>query len=105
METGLSQKAKMFKALSDETRLGALELLQDGEKCACVLIEKLMVGQSTLSYHMKILVESKIVNARKRGKWIHYTLNEEGCRDAVFLLQAVTAILPTKICETSERCC
>jgi ArsR family transcriptional regulator len=49
--------AKVFKAFCDETRLMALELLQGGEKCACVLLEEVNVGQSTLSHHMKILVD------------------------------------------------
>jgi ArsR family transcriptional regulator len=45
-----------------------LELLRSGEKCACVLLEQLDLGQSGLSYHMKILVESGVVESRQEGK-------------------------------------
>ena len=48
------ENAKIFKAFCDETRLRVLELLQNGEKCACVLLDKVNVGQPTLSHHMKI---------------------------------------------------
>jgi len=45
------------------------------EKCACVLAEQLDMAQSTLSYHMKILCESGIVDSRQDGKWIHYKIS------------------------------
>ncbi|WP_426351182.1 ArsR/SmtB family transcription factor [Alloiococcus sp. CFN-8] len=67
----------MFKALSDENRLLILGLLIDGEMCACKLLEDLNIGQSTLSHHMKILLESGFVEARKEGKWMHYSICQE----------------------------
>ena len=42
------ENTKVFKAFCDETRLTVLELLQSGEKCACALLEKVNIGQSTL---------------------------------------------------------
>ena len=86
------KNAKIFKAFCDETRLLILELLQNGEKCACVLLEKVNVGQSTLSHHMKILVDSGIVNARKEKKWTYYSINKERCETASLLLKELTAI-------------
>ncbi len=77
MQNEYSEYAKVFKAFCDETRLMVLSLLQSGEKCACVLLEKVNVGQPTLSHHMKILVDSGVVYARKQGKWTHYSLNKE----------------------------
>ncbi|MFV0413742.1 MAG: ArsR/SmtB family transcription factor, partial [Oscillospiraceae bacterium] len=68
----------MFKAFCDENRLMVLELLQSGEKCACVLLEQLHIAQSTLSHHMKILVESGVVAARKEGKWTYYSFSPDG---------------------------
>ena len=64
MATIYEEQAKVFKAFCDEKRLRILELLREGEKCACVLLEQLDLGQSGLSYHMKILVESGIVESR-----------------------------------------
>ncbi|MCL2573683.1 MAG: metalloregulator ArsR/SmtB family transcription factor [Defluviitaleaceae bacterium] len=84
--------AKIFKAFCDETRLAALSLLQSVEKCACELLVRVRVGQSTLSHHMKILVESGIVNARKEGKWMYYSINEQGCEAAVSLLQNILVV-------------
>ena len=71
---------KVFKAFCDENRLQVLELLRSGEKCACVLLEKLQISQSTLSHHMKILCESGVVVARKDGKWTHYSIAERAVR-------------------------
>lgn len=83
--------AKVFKAFCDEKRLKILELLRGGEKCACVLLEQLDLGQSGLSYHMKILVESGIVESRQEGKWTHYKISEKGCAYAADLLKKLTA--------------
>ncbi len=92
MQNEYTEYAKVFKAFCDETRLMVLSLLQSGEKCACVLLEKVNVGQPTLSHHMKILVESGIVSARKEGKWTHYSLNESGCENAKELLELITNV-------------
>lgn len=83
----------VFKAFCDETRLCILDILKSGEKCACILLQDLNISQSTLSHHMKILVESKIILARKEGKWTHYSISEEGIKNAQILLND---ILPNK---------
>ncbi len=90
MEKDYTRDAKIFKALCDEKRIHILELLQSGEKCACVLIESMGIGQSALSYHMKILCESGIVKSRQEGKWTHYSLNTEGSQYAVKRLLELT---------------
>ena len=70
--------AIMFKAFCDENRLQILQLLQGGEKCACKLLEAMEITQPTLSHHMKILCDSGVVIGRKEGKWMYYSLSEEG---------------------------
>ena len=90
MESTYEQNAKVFKAFCDENRLRILERLRGGEKCACVLIEDLGIGQSALSYHMKILCESGIVDSRQEGKWTHYRLSEAGSQSAATLLLKLT---------------
>lgn len=84
--------AKVFKAFCDENRLMILQMLTSGEKCACVLLEELSIGQSTLSHHMKILIDSGIVQYRKEGKWTHYSINQEGCKYAEDLLMKLTTV-------------
>nr|WP_314459787.1 metalloregulator ArsR/SmtB family transcription factor [uncultured Clostridium sp.] len=90
MELNPEKNAKVFKAFCDEKRLMIIELLRSGEKCACVLIDQMEIGQSALSYHMKILCESGIVESRQEGKWTHYKISEQGSKDAMFLLKAIT---------------
>lgn len=90
MEYIHEKNAKVFKAFCDEKRLAILELLRSGEKCACVLIDQMEIPQSSLSYHMKILCESGVVQSRQEGKWTHYRLSESGCKSAASLLMELT---------------
>jgi len=90
LATIYEEHTKVFKAFCDEKRLRILELLRGGEKCACVLLEQLDLGQSGLSYQMKILVESGIVESRQEGKWTHYKISEKGSDYAVVLLKKLT---------------
>ncbi len=71
------EMVKIFKALSDPTRLEIVNMLQSGERCACVILEGVPCVQSTLSHHLKILVEAQVINARRDGKWTHYSINRE----------------------------
>ncbi|MFP3155888.1 metalloregulator ArsR/SmtB family transcription factor [Lachnospiraceae bacterium ZAX-1] len=97
--------AKVFKAFCDETRLVVLELLQSGEKCACILLERVKVGQSTLSHHMKILVDSGVVSARKEGKWTYYSISNEGSEYAARLLKQLTTVTDDIDKDENVRCC
>ncbi|MCL2678423.1 MAG: metalloregulator ArsR/SmtB family transcription factor [Clostridiales bacterium] len=87
-----SDNAKVFKAFCDETRLMVLSLLRSGEKCACILLRKVKVGQPTLSHHMQILVESGVVSARKEGKWTYYSISAAGFEHAAGLLREFAAL-------------
>lgn len=69
--------ALICKALGDSNRLQIVQMLSDGEKCGCKLLEKFEITQPTLSHHMKILCECGLVESRKEGKWSHYSLNCE----------------------------
>lgn len=91
MATVYEEQAKVFKAFCDEKRLRILALLRGGEKCACVLIEQMDMPQSTLSYHMKLLCESGIVDYRQEGKWTHYHISETGSEKALTLLKELIA--------------
>ena len=70
--------ATIFKAFADENRIQILELLRDGERCACRLLEEMKITQPTLSHHMKILCDSGVVVGRKEGKWMHYSISADG---------------------------
>lgn len=66
--------ALVCKAIGDTNRLKIVKMLSDGEKCGCKLLEAFEITQPTLSHHMKILSDCGLVNARKEGKWTHYSL-------------------------------
>ena len=69
--------AVICKALGDSNRLQVVQMLAEGEKCGCKLLEAFDITQPTLSHHMRILCECGLVNARKEGKWQHYSINRE----------------------------
>lgn len=92
MTSAYQDNARVFRAFCDENRLRILELLQEGDLCACVLVEKLGIKQSALSYHMKILVESGVVESTCIGKWTHYHISEQGSAQAQQLLRELTAL-------------
>lgn len=90
--------SKIFKALSDPNRLSILDMLSCGELCACKILEKFNITQPTLSHHMKILCDSGLVNARREGKWMHYSLNSENIKDLQDFINDVTTESEECIC-------
>ncbi len=66
------------KALADETRVRALMALEGGELCVCQLIELLELAPSTVSKHMTILRQARLVESRKEGRWIYYRWPRDG---------------------------
>ena len=60
------------KALSDKNRIRALMMLFSGELCVCQIIEMLSLAPSTVSKHMSILRQAKLVQTRKQGRWMFY---------------------------------
>lgn len=67
---------KIFKALSDETRLRVLKLLEHGELCVCDLVAALATVQPKISFHLGILKDAGFIKDRKQGKWVHYRIDE-----------------------------
>lgn len=65
-----------MKALADETRVKIFDMLSEGELCACKILEDFNITQPTLSYHMKILCDSGLVNSRRDGVWMKYSINK-----------------------------
>ena len=62
------------KAISDENRVRTLMMLADGELCVCQIIELLGLAPSTVSKHMWILRQANLVQCRKDGRWMYYSL-------------------------------
>ncbi len=93
--------AKIFKALCDENRVSIVKLLQSGEKCACNISDALGLSQSKLSYHMKILCESGIVECWYVGKWTHYQISEVGSAHAISIMRNLTNVNSIQL----DKCC
>lgn len=72
-----AEYAKIFKILADPKRLKIIDMLSDGELCACKILEEFHITQPTLSHDMKMMCDAGIVFARKEGKWMQYSLNLE----------------------------
>ena len=96
---------ELFKALSDENRLQIVEMLTEGELCACRILEKFEITQPTLSHHMKILCDCGLVKGRKQGKWTYYSISKEGRKKAVSLLRKITTTSIKEGNKTDKECC
>lgn len=78
----LRRAVALFHALSDETRLFALDLLRRGERCVCELQDELGVAQSRLSFHLKVLRDAGLVEDRKEGRWSYYAIVPDALDEA-----------------------
>ncbi len=70
----MKEIAIIFKALSDDTRLRVIKLLQERELCVCELMQVLDMSQPRISRHMSVLKNAGFVDDRREGKWVHYFL-------------------------------
>jgi DNA-binding transcriptional ArsR family regulator len=66
--------ARLFSALSDESRLRLLYALRHGELCVCQLIALMELAPSTVSKHLSLLRDAGLVDSRKNGRWVYYRL-------------------------------
>ncbi len=73
----VDRAARWFHALSDETRLELVRKLAAREHCVCELTDALNASQSRLSFHLKTLRVAGLVDARRDGRWMYYSLNPE----------------------------
>jgi DNA-binding transcriptional ArsR family regulator len=65
---------QMAAALADPARVRALLALRDGELCLCQIIDLLGLAPSTVSRHLNLLYQAKLVERRKQGRWMYFTL-------------------------------
>ncbi len=115
----------LMKALADESRLRAIGLLEHRELCLCQLVEVLGLASSTVSRHMSILHQARLVEARKQGRWAYFRLADEDSTQSVHdtlttvlanlgsekqakadkkALKAVLKIEPEELCRRQSEC-
>jgi ArsR family transcriptional regulator len=113
------------KALGDENRLRALGLLEGRELCLCQIVEVLALASSTVSKHMSILHQARLVESRKEGRWAYFRLADEDApaesHEALAMvlkslqqdkqakadqkqLKAVLKISPEELCKQQANC-
>jgi ArsR family transcriptional regulator len=83
----------LFAALADRTRLRVLNLLNAGEVCVCYFVEILGESQPKVSRHLAYLRRAGVVNARRDGKWIHYSLAKPADPAMAQVLESTLAAL------------
>ena len=83
---------RLFQALADGTRLRLLNLMAGGEVCVCFLVDVLGESQPKISRHLAYLRRAGLVQARRDGKWMHYSLAEPA-GEVRAVLESTLAIL------------
>ena len=94
---------ELFHALSDETRLALLDRLKAGEQCVCELTEAMKTGQSRLSFHLKVLKDAGLVEDRREGRWMYYSLSAEAIEELEELVGSLKKAAQSV--GMSGRCC
>jgi ArsR family transcriptional regulator, arsenate/arsenite/antimonite-responsive transcriptional repressor len=115
----------VFKALADENRVRVLMTLRPKELCVCQIVELLGLAPSTVSKHMAILKQARLVECRKEGRWMFYRLaesdgpaeareitslvsrllaNDPRVRDDVKRMKQILKLDRDELCKTQNRC-
>jgi ArsR family transcriptional regulator len=93
----------VFRALSDETRLRILKLLECGELCVCDIVAALDMIQPNVSFHLATLKEAGLIKDRKQGKWIHYSLDDSDIFRRFLILSVIERISENLIKKDKKR--
>ena len=104
MKMNYEGNARIFKALSDPSRLKIIDILSCGEKCACDILEHFEFTQPTLSHHMKVLIDCGLVESRKEGTWNYYKLDNNNCNKIMLSLMNLVTETENCICEDISNC-
>jgi DNA-binding transcriptional ArsR family regulator len=73
----MNQLLSILKAIADETRLDLLHLLVTQDLCGKALAGRLGISEAAVSQHIKVLRQAGLIDAEKRGYWVHYRVREE----------------------------
>jgi len=81
--------SKIFKALSDPTRLKIIELLEKKEICACEFVPLTKKAQPTVSHHLRVLENANIIKSRREGKMVIYSVVNKKIFDLIKLSKEI----------------
>lgn len=74
----IEEISSLLKLLAENNRLKIICILASGEHCACEIIKHLGLPQNLVSHHLNKLKEAELIQGRKDGVWIHYSLTDKG---------------------------
>jgi DNA-binding transcriptional ArsR family regulator len=89
----------VLKALADESRVRILMALRPKELCVCQIVELLGLAPSTVSKHMAILKQARLVDSRKEARWMFYRLAE---KEASVEAKEMTALVSRLLTDDSR---
>lgn len=93
----MKELTSLFKALSDETRLRILKLLEGGELCVCDIMAALDKIQPKVSFHLGVLKKANLLKGRKQGKWMHYKIDDSDLFRRMVIISALERIPDGKL--------
>ena len=99
----MNDLSTIFKALSDETRLRVIKLLEGGELCVCDIFTALDISQPKVSFHLNILKEAGFLKDRRQGRWTHYRLDDSDLFIRFLLLSVLEKIPEQTVAEDRKR--
>ena len=91
---------QLLKALADPLRLEVVEALIGGERCVCELTDQLGLAQSRLSFHLRVMREAGLIEARVQGRWVYYSLRPHAIEQLQLWLAGIAASSrqPARLC-------
>ncbi|MDA8213990.1 MAG: metalloregulator ArsR/SmtB family transcription factor [Nitrospiraceae bacterium] len=99
----MQELLSIFKALSDETRLRILKLLEHGELCVCDIVAALDIIQPKVSFHLGVLKDAGLIKDRKQGKWIHYRIDDSDMFKRFLVLSVLEKVSESGVMEDKKR--
>ena len=104
---GRERMDEVFKALGDPIRLRILRMLaENGEVCVCRIVEELEMNQPAVSHHMAKLKQAGLLNFRKEGQWIHYSLRLDALKSGpLAFMSEIVDLAQNSSGEAQDSCC
>lgn len=99
----INQLTNLFRALSDETRLRILKLLECGELCVCDIVAALDIIQPKVSFHLGVLKDAGLIKDRKQGRWIHYSIGVSDMFKRFLILSVLERFPEDEVMENKKR--
>ena len=99
----MKELVTVFKALTDETRLKIIKLLEQGELCVCDIVAALDMQQSKVSFHLGVLKEAGFIQDRKQGKWTHYRIHDSDVFRRMLILTTLEKVPEDVMSEDKKR--